>query len=290
MKIVTQIILLYILCSLELCVARFSTNGQLTVTMKDPDVNSAHATKWLDISALRPRASCSIQSKGPPLPNSVPFFKSLRGNVDYDRVSLSPAVINVDLRFAKEGVGDLQIQPAFNVRQKRARCTIEATKGNSINIVARLGRKLEAIKGNFMFQLPGSLPLTTIKVSPAINFLQNNHPSVTIEGMTSSGRTKALLNFQRNRSPTLTVVHALDDKNIISPEISLYDAKIVYNWDVIMQSGSIRTTVDPTEAIDIQWTDQSMDGKWVTDINLPLKGTSLKALTPNLKLRRQFSF
>lgn len=79
-------------------------------------------------------------------------------------------------------------------------------------------------------------------------------------------------------------------RNIISPEISLHTAKIVYNWNIRLESGSIRTKVDPTEAIHVTWTDRSMNGRWVTDCSLPLKGTSLKALAASVRVRRQFTF
>ena len=42
---------------------------------------------------------------------------------------------------------------------------------------------------------------------------------------------------------------------MIAPEISLYNAKIIYQWNIALQSGSIRTKVDPTSAIHITWTD-----------------------------------
>lgn len=82
----------------------------------------------------------------------------------------------------------------------------------------------------------------------------------------------------------------LSSSNVISPEISLHKAKIVYNWNVLLESGSIRTKVDPTEAIHVTWTDRSLNGRWVTDFSLPLKGTSLKALAANVRVRRQFNF
>mmetsp|Transcript_18976 Transcript_18976/g.21183 ORF Transcript_18976/g.21183 Transcript_18976/m.21183 type:complete len:294 (+) Transcript_18976:2-883(+) len=293
MKISINYTLLYILCWLEPCMARFSVGKPVvTLTLKDLDENRAAPAKWLDISALKAKGSWSFQSKGPPLPNSVPFFKSLRGNIFTDRLgsSLSPDIIHFDLRFAKEGLGDLQIQPDFNVRQKSLRCTIQAIKGNSMNIMVRLGRKIETIKGNFILKLPGSLPLTMVKVSPTINLLQINQSTFDLEGITPSARTKAILSFQGNRSPMLTIAYSMNDNNIISPQISLSDAKIIYNWDIMMESGSIHTTVDPTDAIDIQWTDRSMNGRWVTDVNLPLKGTTLKQLALNLRVRRQFSF
>ena len=82
----------------------------------------------------------------------------------------------------------------------------------------------------------------------------------------------------------------LPSSHIISPEISLKTGKIVYQWNVNLESGSIRTKVDPTKAIDVTWVDRSMNGKWVTDFKLPLVGTTLKALAADIRIRRQFSF
>jgi hypothetical protein len=76
----------------------------------------------------------------------------------------------------------------------------------------------------------------------------------------------------------------------IAPEISLYNAKILYRWDIALDSGSIRTKVDPTSAIHVTWTDKSMTGKWVTDFRLPLEGASVSTLAADLRVRRQFNF
>jgi hypothetical protein len=79
-------------------------------------------------------------------------------------------------------------------------------------------------------------------------------------------------------------------RNTIAPEISLYDARILYQWNIALDSGSIRTKVDPTSDVCVTWTDRSMNGKWVTDVRLPLTGTTLSALAADVKVRRQFNF
>lgn len=196
--------------------ARFSVIGPvLTITLKDPDAESS-LNKWVDLSALRPNAHWSVQSRGPPLPNWLPSLKSVRGNLGYNHADFSalPSSMDADLRFAKEGVGDLEIQPSFHPKSRRTSCVIQATKGNTANIMTQLnfsGRKLvEAVKGNFMFNLPFSSTLSAVKVSPAFDFVRNI-PSCTMEGITGSGRTKAVLNLRYNE-PTLSVVHALDER------------------------------------------------------------------------------
>jgi hypothetical protein len=78
--------------------------------------------------------------------------------------------------------------------------------------------------------------------------------------------------------------------NTIAPEISLYNARILYQWNIALDSGSIRTKVDPTSAIQVTWTDKSTTGKWITDVRIPLVGTTLSSLSADVRVRRQFSF
>lgn len=78
--------------------------------------------------------------------------------------------------------------------------------------------------------------------------------------------------------------------HVIAPEISLYNAKITYQWDVKLDSGSIRTKVDPTQAVHVTWTDLANTGRWVTDVRLPLAGTTLRHLAADVRVRRQFRF
>ena len=89
---------------------------------------------------------------------------------------------------------------------------------------------------------------------------------------------------------TLFFFHTLYTRHVIAPEISLYNAKITYQWDVTLQSGSVRTLVDPTKAILLTWTDVTPTGKWVTDVRIPLVGTTWKQLAADVKVRRQFRF
>ncbi|KAI2493843.1 hypothetical protein MHU86_20682 [Fragilaria crotonensis] len=284
-----------LLTCLNFGLARFAISGPvLTITLKDPDAEGGGTpTKWADLSALRPTAQWSVQSRDPPLPHWLPLLKSIRASLGYSHAEGGlPSTVDSEWRFAKDGYGDLDIQPSYHFKQKRTTCIIQATKGNTASIIAKVTfggkRILEGIKGNFMLNLPSSISVSALKVSPSFDFTRNT-PSCTLEGITGSGRTKAILNLQYEE-PTLSVVHAIDERNVISPEISLHTAKIVYNWNIRLESGSIRTKVDPTEAIHVTWTDRSMNGRWVTDCSLPLKGTSLKALAAKVRVRRQFTF
>jgi hypothetical protein len=79
-------------------------------------------------------------------------------------------------------------------------------------------------------------------------------------------------------------------RNTIAPEISLYNARIVYKWNVRLNNGQIQTQVDPTECVRVTWIDFSPTGKWVTRVRLPLAGTTRSALQADIQVQRQFTF
>jgi hypothetical protein len=116
-------------------------------------------------------------------------------------------------------------------------------------------------------------------------------PTTGLATTGGAGRTKAILHVNRHH-PRLAVVYAWDDANVISPEINLRTAKIVYQWDSDLGHGSsVRTTVDPNSAIQITWTDRSAQGgSWVTEVRLPLEATTMQGLAAEVRVRRHFRF
>eukprot|EP00529_Nitzschia_sp_RCC80_P019776 CAMPEP_0113501516 /NCGR_PEP_ID=MMETSP0014_2-20120614/33002_1 /TAXON_ID=2857 /ORGANISM="Nitzschia sp." /LENGTH=435 /DNA_ID=CAMNT_0000396121 /DNA_START=20 /DNA_END=1327 /DNA_ORIENTATION=+ /assembly_acc=CAM_ASM_000159 len=197
----------------------------------------------------------------------------------------------------------------------RAECSILASTGKTAYLMAKFSTKrdrwLQVVRGcyqiNFQNKNNGSSrtiqsystnplldslappPLSAVRITPTID-LNRGQASCLVEATTGSERTKAALNLEYD-NPTLTVVHSLDDRNTIAPQISLYNARILYQWDVALDSGTIRTKVDPMSSIEIKWTDRSMGGgKWVTDVRVPLVGTTLSQLAADLRVRRQFTF
>lgn len=112
--------------------------------------------------------------------------------------------------------------------------------------------------------------------------------SCQLTGESGAGRTSAVLNLNID-DPTLSLIHQLDDRNVIAPEISLHTAKIMYNWTTELASGILRTRVDPTSAIQVTWVDRAGAGRWVTDFKLPLEG-SHGPLAADIRVQRQFVF
>lgn len=288
-------------CLLSESSARFQMNSPvLTVTLRDPLDEMTYSDpesgpKWFNLSNLKPNVSWSITSRGKPLPNWAPAFDSLSVSALYDYAQSKrkvpvPTQLEVMASLTIPSVeANVQIQPVWNLSTNAKTWLVQFQKG-PCQVLARVANQgVALVKGSWQCD---SLPLDalgSLRVTPQYD-LRRNQPSCLLEATTNSQRTKTILHLE-NQNPTLKIVHALDDRHVIAPEISLYNAKITYQWDVRLDSGgSIRTLVDPTKAVQIIWTDLTPTGRWVTDIRLPLVGTTWKQLSADVRVRRQFRF
>jgi len=148
---------------------------------------------------------------------------------------------------------------------------------------------MENIRATYKISLPFN-SVSSVTLSPSFDFATDS-PSCIVSGETGTGRTTAVLNLNLE-DPTLSVIHFLDERNVISPEISLHTAKITYKWNVKLDSGSIETRVDPNingKGIEVTWIDKTANGEWVTDFKLPLEG-SPGPFAADIRVRRQFIF
>jgi hypothetical protein len=300
---------------------------------------------WLDLSSLRPNLVWDVTSLAPPLPYWFPNLKQLKARVAYQyeapapqaagdsagssngggplRAQLSnklPSWIEGTAKFATQ-LGELIVQPSFDVKSQRTTILLEASRGASWALLrmglanpSQIVPHLEAVRGSFAVNLPYA-SVSQVRFTPSLEVRDPSPPrgggrgqqrgggpgafggdwACQIEAVTGGyGRTRAVLNLEWD-APTLSVVHQLDGRNTIAPTINLYNARIVYQWNCLLgRSGlsSVRTRVDPTSAIEVTWTDQSEGGggSWVTDVRLPLEATTLQKLAADVRIRRQFRF
>jgi len=300
-----------LLCALVLITTtvggyRFDVNGPvLTITLKDPlesaprsasstSTDLSSSTRWIDLSSLCPNLVWGIQSQQSPLPNWFPSLTGVGATVGYSYTDLKtlPSWVEGTATFSRPS-GELQLEPSYEVRTGRTNLLVKGSRGASYAL-ARFGSHqknlLQALRASFQVNLPYA-SVSSVRLTPSIDIAGRDMACI-VEAVTGgAARTKAVLNLQY-QNPTLAVVHALDSRNTIAPEINLYNAKIVYQWTVALGNGSsLRTKVDPTSAIHVTWTDQSAaGGSWVTDCKLPLEGTGVNALAADVRVRRQFRF
>lgn len=258
---------------------RFEVNGPVvTLTLKEPSSASedANGRPWItDLSSVRPKASWSVRTSPSPFPRLLPALKQLRADIGYEyhRLRQAPSYVEATARFSTRE-GDLVVQPSYDVVNRRQSFLLQASRGASY-VLAKFGgstpsrRFVSALKGSFLLNLPYA-SISAVRLTPAWDFVKRDL-ACTVEAVTGGpSRTKAVLNLDYY-NPTLTVVHALDERNTIAPEINLYNAKIVYQWDLLLgpSGSSLRTKVDPVTAIHVTWTDVSASGgTWVTDVRL----------------------
>lgn len=299
--------LILLLTTSQSSAGRFVSSGPvLTVTLKDPEEQAYGSYKedgentdvlqnpWFDFGNLRPNIIWSLQTKGKPLPNWVPSWHAFRTTVGYQYESMKrmPSYVEADLKFSSRQTGvDLLLKPLHDFGSQNTVLSIQASKGGSAYLLAKIATKkerfLQMVKGCYQANLPYA-SVGAVRVTPTVD-LSNGQASCLLEATTGSQRTKAVLNLEYD-NPTLRVIHSLNERNTIAPEISLYDASILYQWNLALDSGSIRTTVNPTSDVRVTWTDMSMNGKWVTDVRMPLSGITLSALAADVRVRRQFTF
>lgn len=293
--------------------SRFASSGLLTMTLKDendpklstsdePASSSLPSSMllqkpWFSVEDFRPNIMWSLESKGKPLPNWAPSLHSFRSTIGlkYDELTpqnIPPAFVGMDFEFSSKTTGiDMKISPSYDVGSKRTNLNVQASRGSVATFMAKIATKknnlLQLVKGSYQVELPHP-SVSAVRFTPSID-MDKGQASCLLEVVTASQNTKVALNLEYD-NPTISVIHSLNSRNTIAPEISLYDARILYQWNIALDSGSIRTRVDPTSDVSVRWTDRSMNGKWITDIKVPLSGTNLSALAAKLKVRRQFNF
>jgi hypothetical protein len=258
------------------------------------------------LSNLSPSILYAIQSANP-LPKYFPALKSLSltSSYNYHDIKNKPNIIEGDMRLYSKRLGlDFDIGTSHNVKREATALTLRVgamedplrdgtTRGGGNFGIGRFifsrGKNyLQSVKAQYNLNLPfQGIGVDSLSIIPSYNFETSLH-ACTMVGYSGSGRTAAILNLNWD-NPTLSVKRALDARNTIQPEISLWDAKILYNWNVALDSGSIMTRVDPTEAVQITWVDETRSGKWVTDFRLPLVSGG-GTLASHIRVRRQFAF
>lgn len=302
--------------------ARFAVSGPiLTITVKDPlqfidddknnkDGDESEASyidkssnkQWIDLSSIRPNIQWNVYSRAPPLPNWFPALKSIKGSVgyQYNDVKRLPSWIEGTAKLALPGHetsgNELQIQPSYEVKTGRTNLLVQANQGASY-LFAQLSNKqkmlLELVRASVLWNLP-SASLSSIRVTPSIDIIKKDIGCI-IEAVTGgAGKTRAVLNLEYD-NPTLSILYSPNDRNLLSPQISLYTADIIYQWQVLLGSdgnhGSFVMKVDPISDIHVTWTDETRSGgSWITDVRIPLEGTTLRSLAADVRVRRQFKF
>jgi hypothetical protein len=199
--------------------SRFRVNSPvLTVTLKDPMVDSSSSSsprsKWLDLNNIRPNLHWSFQSTSKPLPKWLPSLQSLQGTVGYhyDQMKRAPTFLEGGVKFRKGDV-ELDILPTYQVKSQRTTLMLQVSKGPNLFGMAKFrDAALELIRACYQIDLPYA-SVGAIRVTPTWNVMRGE-PSCVLEGTTGSQRTKAVVNLEY-QNPTLTVVHALDDRYVL---------------------------------------------------------------------------
>ena len=191
--------------------ASFRSNGPVvTVTLKD-----AHGGehKWMDLKALCPNLHWSFSSEKP-LPNWLPSLESLQGTVayHYDQIAArkhktKPTLMEAKATFTAPHGISVDVVPSL--QSESWGLSVQLSKGPG-SIMAQFQETTVAfLRGCYQFDL--NLPqLSAVRLTPSWDCVKRE-PACLMEATTGSQRTKTVLNLQ-HQNPTLTVVHALDER------------------------------------------------------------------------------
>ena len=73
-----------------------------------------------------------------------------------------------------------------------------------------------------------------------------------------------------DKNALLSVAQKLDDKNTITPSISLKTGDMTYGWKRSWNGGSVDTTYCPGDRVDVVWKDEGANGVWTTKAEIPV--------------------
>lgn len=264
--------LIFLLCILKNCGSTTSSNARflvdgpsVTVTLNDSD----NKNSWVD--GLRPSFYCSVRSNGPPVP-SIPNLKRISLAMEGQKKNVQVDAAGC-LQF---GRCELQIQAAYK-RQQPTHLVLKLLHGRTFGLVNFSRKRLEYVAGQYQTTV-GRVGLS---IEPGFH-VNTRDWYCRLEALT--GRTKAILDLQYMQ-PSLAIQYKPNESNLLRPEIDLYSGKMKYQWITRLRRGTLRTTVDPSEALEWTWTDGSSSGCWVTDIRFPLNKAPA-----SLRVRRLFRF
>jgi len=196
-----------------------------------------------------------------------------------DNKHASNNVPDLDENVVDDHVLNVSFSPTFSLRNNVATAEVklwgeDKTRWNamaklnlpsSVAVNKKKKQLISFVRASCKLFLPFTA-VSSLTVTPSYDPNAPIYPlSCQLTGESGAGRTSAVLNLNID-DPTLSLIHQLDDRNVIAPEISLHTAKIMYNWTTQLASGILRTRVDPTSAIQVTWVDKAGAGRWVTEV------------------------
>jgi len=84
--------------------------------------------------------------------------------------------------------------------------------------------------------------------------------------------TTAEINYNNvDKDVVLAVSHDYDNRNTISPSISLTSGHVTYGWTRKWDGGSLETTYHPGDKAVLEWQDKGASGTWKTKASIPVE-------------------
>jgi len=92
--------------------------------------------------------------------------------------------------------------------------------------------------------------------------------------------------------PVLAISYDIDERNTISPAVSLRYGDSSYAWTHAIKGGSVKTTLYPYDKINFVWKDEGTDGTWTAKVEVPIeyKYTAATGKSSKFSITREWAY
>lgn len=124
--------------------------------------------------------------------------------------------------------------------------------------------------------------LTTLDTNPLLQVAVSNatertrvslDASYDIKNQRLDGSTKFTMGDTSVRvtlDHVVKVAHTLDDRNTVTPSISLKNGAPALGWKHKFDTGSLEAEFAPSESLDLVWRDVASHGTWTATASIPV--------------------
>jgi len=119
-------------------------------------------------------------------------------------------------------------------------------------------------------QIKEALDSSKLSLDGTYDFIKNKFTGNALLDVTGSFSAR-LTGDSVAVDPVLALSYEIDEKNTISPALSLRHGDSSYAWTRKIKGGSVKATLYPNDKYNIVWKDNGTDGEWTAKVEVPIE-------------------
>jgi len=149
---------------------------------------------------------------------------------------------------------------------------------NNYNFINEVGCQIKEVLDSSKLSLDGTY-----------DFVKNKFTGNALLDCTSSFSAR-LTGDSIAVDPVLALSYDLDEKNTVSPAVSLRYGDSSYAWTRKINGGSVKATLYPNDKYNIVWKDEGTDGEWTAKIEVPIDNMGVSGRTSKFSITRDWTY